>query len=140
MDNKNKIKIILISIIFGSMVIYLMFSSLKETTVYYHTVSEVLNKDIHGNPMGIRVSGVVKENSIKKVNESNEYNFSIVDNSTNRELKVFYKGIIPDNFKSGSPVVVEGKMDYQKNIFYATTILLKCPSKYEKKVLKEEGK
>ncbi len=137
MDNSQKIKIVLISIIFGALVIYMMFSSLKETTVYYHTVSEVLNKQIHGNPDGIRVSGVVKEGSIKKVNDSNLYLFSILDNSTKKELKVKYKGIVPDNFKDNAPVVVEGKMDYDKNIFFANTILLKCPSKYEKKVEKK---
>ncbi len=137
MEKNQKIKIILISIIFGVLVIYMMFSSLKETTVYYHTVSEVLNKQIHGNPEGIRVSGVVKEHSIKKLNDTNKYSFSILDNSTNKELKVIYKGIVPDNFKDGAPVVVEGKMNYSKNIFYATTILLKCPSKYEKKVTKK---
>lgn len=45
------------------------------------------------------------------------------------ELKVVYKGSIPNNFESATSVVVTGK--YHEGIFHANTILTKCPSKYE---------
>jgi cytochrome c-type biogenesis protein CcmE len=39
---------------------------------------------------------------------------------------------VPDNFKEGMAVVVEGKLRPGEKVFDANTILLKCPSKYEK--------
>jgi cytochrome c-type biogenesis protein CcmE len=45
------------------------------------------------------------------------------------ELKVMYKGAIPNNFESSTSVVVTGK--YTNGVFRASDILTKCPSKYE---------
>jgi cytochrome c-type biogenesis protein CcmE len=52
----------------------------------------------------------------------------MVDNH-GTELKVVYKGAIPNNFESSTSVVVTGK--FQNGIFVASDILTKCPSKYE---------
>ena len=52
----------------------------------------------------------------------------MTDNS-GQELKVVYKGAIPNNFESATSVVVTGK--YHNGIFHASDILTKCPSKYE---------
>ena len=47
-----------------------------------------------------------------------------------RETVVVYTGLIPDTFKDGSEVVVEGT--YAPNAtFTAHTLFAKCPSKYE---------
>ena len=45
------------------------------------------------------------------------------------EMKVVYKGAIPNNFESATSVVVTGK--YRDGVFEAKDILTKCPSKYE---------
>ena len=46
-------------------------------------------------------------------------------------LPVTYQGTVPDAFKEGIEVVVEGK--YNNGTFWASNILTKCPSKYESK-------
>jgi cytochrome c-type biogenesis protein CcmE len=54
--------------------------------------------------------------------------FTIIDGS--KSLPVTYKGTVPDTFKPGIDVLIEGRLD-KDGIFRATTILTKCPSKYE---------
>ena len=45
-------------------------------------------------------------------------------------LDVDYRGVVPDSFKPGGEVIVEGK--YNKDgKFLATAIMPKCASKYE---------
>ena len=55
----------------------------------------------------------------------------IFEKSSDRTLPVTYQGIIPDTFKENAEVVVEGFYHPQKTVFRATTLLAKCPSKYE---------
>ena len=44
-------------------------------------------------------------------------------------LPVVYQGVVPDSFKVGSDVVVEGQLS-SDGIFQANTLMPKCPSKY----------
>lgn len=60
--------------------------------------------------------------------EKNIFSFYMSD-FNGEELKVVYKGAMPNNFESSTSVVVTGK--YQNGVFVATDILTKCPSKYE---------
>ena len=67
-----------------------------------------------------------KHYSIDKAN--NIFTFYMKDYN-GKEIKVVYKGAIPNNFESSTSVVVTGK--YQNGEFHASDILTKCPSKYE---------
>ena len=70
----------------------------------------------------------VREKNYDIDNEKKLFSFYIEDPQGN-ELKVIYKGTIPNNFESATSVVVTGK--YQNGYFVAKDILTKCPSKYE---------
>jgi cytochrome c-type biogenesis protein CcmE len=61
------------------------------------------------------------------VQQGSSLHFSLVDNT--RSLPVAYQGTVPDTFKPGNDVVVEGKLD-SSHIFEAKSILTKCASKY----------
>ena len=43
-----------------------------------------------------------------------------------------YSGAVPDTFKPGVEVIVEGGLDASGGVFNATTLMTKCPSKYQK--------
>jgi cytochrome c-type biogenesis protein CcmE len=45
---------------------------------------------------------------------------------------VEYRGAVPDTFKPGAEVIVEGRFNKQSGVFSASTLITKCPSKYEK--------
>ena len=55
--------------------------------------------------------------------------FTILDMGDNGiSLPVVYNGAVPDTFKVGNQVVVEGK--YTTGLFEAEAIIVKCGSKY----------
>ncbi|MDD5771851.1 MAG: cytochrome c maturation protein CcmE [bacterium] len=122
-------------LIAGSLVViaavgYLIFAGMKDTMVYYYTVSEVLSKGLTSNDKGMRVGGKVTQNSIKWDQDNLNLKFEMEDEKTHEKLNVEYHGTIPDTFKEGVTVIVEGKFSEQR-VFLARTLLAKCPSKYE---------
>ncbi|MCF8305901.1 MAG: cytochrome c maturation protein CcmE [Ignavibacteriales bacterium] len=70
----------------------------------------------------------VKEKRYVFDSERNTFSFYMSD-ETGKQMKVIYKGSIPNNFESCTSVVVTGK--YHNGVFQASDILTKCPSKYE---------
>lgn len=64
------------------------------------------------------------------VKDGLEMRFTILDMSDSEtSLPVIYSGAIPDTFKVGNQVVVEGKYT-AGGIFEAEAIIVKCGSKY----------
>jgi cytochrome c-type biogenesis protein CcmE len=70
----------------------------------------------------------VKEKKYTYDSENNLFQFYMVDEN-GEEMKVVYRGAMPNNFESATSVVVTGS--FQDNYFYAKEILTKCPSKYQ---------
>lgn len=123
-----------VKFIVGSLVIvlaigYLIYTGIRQTSVYYLTVSEVYAKGVSYQGEGMRVEGTVVAGSIQKDFGGLKAEFEITD-GTDKRLPVHYKGIIPDMFRDGIDVVVEGTLDTQR-VFQAHTLLTSCPSKYE---------
>ncbi len=116
----------------------LMVTGINESMVYYYTVSEVLAKsnDLKGD--GIRVSGHVAIGSIEKPGPT-QVEFTVIEKATGKTLRVAYAGEVPDTFKERAEVVVEGKYLPDQQIFAASTLLAKCPSKYESSDAEGEG-
>jgi cytochrome c-type biogenesis protein CcmE len=102
--------------------IALGYSAVDNYIVRYHTVSEVIAKPTIEN---IRVSGKLVGSPVIG---NNSYNFQITDG--NATLCVIYNGNLPSSFSIDSDVVVLGKMNDDKK-FQATTVITKCPSKFE---------
>ena len=103
---------------------YLGYTGFKGSTTYYYTISELLEQrsSIEDN---VRVTGEVASGSLER--ELGKLSFNISDGVNS--LPVVYNGVVPDAFKAGGNVVVEGQLD-SEGVFQAKTILTKCPSKY----------
>ncbi len=110
---------------------YLMFSGISESMVYYYTVSEIKGQSPNLVSKGIRVSGHVQPGSIQTSNNGRQADFLVYEKGTDASIPVTYRGLIPDTFKDNAEVVVEGSYDAGSGTFDATTLLAKCPSKYE---------
>ena len=95
--------------------------------VYYLTVPEFLS---HGgrDDGHFRVNGKVVAGTIERLPTGQDVSFTMAGDGA--ELRVAYHGIIPDTFVDGADVVVEGVLRDDET-FEATTLLAKCPSKYE---------
>ena len=95
---------------------------------YYVTVAEFNAK---GAPAShFRVNGKVAVGSIDRESSGRRVRFTIKDASGSATLPVDYTGIVPDTFVDNADVVVEGRRG-EDGVFVATTLLAKCPSKYE---------
>jgi cytochrome c-type biogenesis protein CcmE len=109
---------------------FLVYTGLTDNMVYYYHVDEFLSKAPSLSGEIIKVNGKVLEGSIQR--NRNEYGFVIHGSPANR-MNVQYQGAVPDTFKDGCDVVVEGKYDSRARVFHATNLLAKCPTKYEPK-------
>ncbi|MBU1099398.1 MAG: cytochrome c maturation protein CcmE [Bacteroidetes bacterium] len=115
--------------IFGGFIIVVFLGIMgylfTQTNIKYENdFSKIVN-----NEATVKATGAwVKEKNYFVDNEKHLFSFYMVDDS-GVELKVVYKGTIPNNFESSTSVVVTGK--FKNGIFQANEILTKCPSKYE---------
>lgn len=103
--------------------------SFQQNLVYYLTVSEYLDQQGDLPPQGFRVNGNVVPGSIVRDDIGMGVTFAITDGE--REMQVAYAKELPDTFKAGAEVVVEGRVS-PDGVFQASFLLAKCPSKYEK--------
>ena len=100
---------------------YLIFTASGASAEYYVTVSELRAHPTSGD---VRVAGVVQEDVQKS---GLHVNFTEKDGTAS--MPVDYTGTLPDIFKPGITVVVEGKMGAD-GVFRARTLLAKCPSRF----------
>jgi cytochrome c-type biogenesis protein CcmE len=125
---KRRLKIIVVSSIVLSIIGYLTYTGTRDTMAYYLTVSELLAKGPPGENVGLRVSGEVIPDSIQWNPKDLKLSFRIREGESS--LQVDYQGVVPDSFKPGREVIVEGKYTAE-GLFRAATIMPTCPSKYE---------
>ena len=126
----KKKKFLISGVILICALVYLLYLGFGSATVYYLTVSEILGAGDSIYAQSVRVNGKVVPGSINSDSINLDYSFAIADEGG--KLTIVYHGVMPDGFVEGADLVVQGKIK-SDHIFYATTILAKCPSKYEPK-------
>ena len=109
-------------------VVYVMITGMRDTMLYYYTVSEVTAQQdvLTGEPL--RVAGQVVAGSIDSDASGLLHRFVIEEGG--KTIPVVYNDIVPDTFQDNAEAVVEGILD-QHGTFQATFLMAKCPSKYE---------
>ncbi len=107
-------------------VTYLVWSAASGSAEYYRTISEVKSQPVGGD---VRVLGVVQDD-VQKLDGGQEVRFTAADSSA--RMTVDYRGTLPDIFKPGIQVVVEGRAGGD-GVFHARTLLAKCPSRFTAK-------
>jgi cytochrome c-type biogenesis protein CcmE len=109
----------------------LILFALRDQIVFFYSPTEIQTKAVAaGTP--IRLGGLVKTGSWVKAGESND--FVVTDGAT--ELTAHYNGILPDLFKEGQGVVVEGALT-PAGTFAATNVLAKHDENYMPKEVVE---
>jgi cytochrome c-type biogenesis protein CcmE len=146
MKNKHKrlyfVSLLLISFFAGCSILII---NLRDNLIYFYSPTEILmNKE--GLNKKSRIGGLVEDSSIKRklVSKDNkeveEINFRITDLDNTVDIK--YIGILPDLFKEGQGVIVEGFFMKDENIFNAKKVLAKHDENYVppeiKNLLKED--
>lgn len=127
--DKRKLRLVLVGAGILACVGFLLAVTLTSKTglVYYYTVSEFLALD-GPRDGGVRINGKVADGSIVRQKSGMDVRFSVTDGR--KLLPVEYHGVVPDTVVDGADVVVEGGLR-QDGTFVASSLLAKCPSKYE---------
>ena len=116
----------------------LMLNAFRDTIVFFNSPSDVAEKRIAAGTR-IRIGGLVKEGSLVRGDDL-KVRFEVTDG--NRDVRVAYRGVLPDLFREGQGVVAEGALD-GAGLFNADTILAKHDETYMPKevadALKKSG-
>ncbi len=107
--------------------LFFVLKALEERIVFFYSPSELLQKKSISKNL-IRVGGLVLKDSINYNSNGLEVTFFVTDKK--KKLKISYEGILPDLFREGQGVVVEGKIGIDKEIFYADKVLAKHDENY----------
>ena len=129
----QRLVLILITlVILGAAVLLILFNT-KKNIVFFYTPTELIEKKITSGDK-VRIGGYVKDSSLNKIS-LNQYEFKITDNENN--VSVFYQGILPDLFKEGQGIVIEGLIENQSTI-NALRVYAKHDENYMPASIKEE--
>lgn len=127
--SRSRVPKILIAVTLVSAALgYLIWSASRSNLVYYYEIEEA--RAAVQPDQQIRLSGDVVDGSIRRAGTDPAIAFEIEDAAKRSRVPVTYAGVVPDIFKPGIQVVVEGQFD-GAGTFEADRLTAKCPSKYQ---------
>ncbi|MBL1241518.1 MAG: cytochrome c maturation protein CcmE [OCS116 cluster bacterium] len=102
----------------------LILVAMEDGISFFKTPTEILTEKTDSQKR-LRIGGLVMDDTVK--HEGLLLKFIITDNQS--ELNVEYEGVVPDLFKEGQGVVLEGYLSQDK-IFLADSLLAKHDENY----------
>ena len=110
--------------------------ALEDTVTFFFTPSQAAERKIAPGQR-VRLGGLVAEKSLAKLPDGVTVEFKITD--TKATTTVRFKGVLPDLFREGQGVVVEGAFQPDGS-FVAATVLAKHDETYMPKEVVDEMK
>jgi len=108
----------------------LMLFALNQNIDLFYTPSEIANgKDGIKPKVGqrLRIGGMVVEGSVVRDDQTLDVSFDLTD--IGPEVKVVYRGILPDLFREGQGIVATGVLQ-EDNVIRADEVLAKHDEEY----------
>jgi cytochrome c-type biogenesis protein CcmE len=103
----------------------LVLFALRDNIVFFYTPSELAQKQLAPGAR-LRIGGLVKEGSVTRGDNRNVA-FAVTDRTS--DLRVSYTGLLPDLFREGQGVVVDGTLG-PDGAFRADSVLAKHDERY----------
>jgi cytochrome c-type biogenesis protein CcmE len=103
----------------------LMYTSFAAGTPQ-RTPSQVLAS---GSAQDVKLGGKVVDGSVKR--EGDRLTFDVRDPKGPETITVTYAGTVPDPFREGREVSVDGKLQNGTFVAERDSLVTKCPSKFE---------
>jgi cytochrome c-type biogenesis protein CcmE len=76
-----------------------------------------------------KLTGKVVDGSVKRQGE--DLSFAVRDRDGSASVPVTYSGVVPDPFREGREVIVDGKLEGGTFVAQRDSLVTKCPSKFE---------
>lgn len=112
---------------------YLFIAGFQQSQATHMTVSSLVERarlaDL--SEQRIQLGGEVVSGSIQWDEFHHRPTFTATEGGAQVKVEYIGNAILPDTFKDGSPVVLEGHYVAASGLFKAEMIMAKCPSKYE---------
>jgi cytochrome c-type biogenesis protein CcmE len=103
----------------------LVLSAFSDNLVFFYSPSDLKTKHV-AEGRRLRIGGLVEKASIEREADGKTYHFRVTDGSNS--VPVTYTGILPDLFREGQGVVIEGMVS--GGGVTADTVLAKHDEKY----------
>lgn len=152
-SSNGRLKFLIGGLLIVAAIVYLIVSSTRASAQYFMTIDELAEKGGSVAGRDLRVSGAVIGDSIQYDPETLNLQFVVahipgdnneieaggglatvlheaVEDPQRSRMTVIYNGPMPDLLQNEAQAIMTGKIG-DDGIFYATELLLKCPTKYE---------
>lgn len=157
----GRMKFLIGGLLIIAAVVYLIVSSTQASAQYFLTIHELNEKGASVMGRDLRLSGAVVGDSIQYDANTLTLSFIVADipgdnkaieaqgglaevlhqaviDPSRPRVKVVYEGVKPDLLRDEAQAIMTGKMG-EDDVFYATELLLKCPTKYEEAIPEQTG-
>lgn len=104
----------------------LALRALDDTLVFFYSPSDVAERGIEPG-QAVRLGGLVEEGSVARAGDGLEVRFTVTDGANG--VAVAYRGLLPDLFREGQGVVVQGSFA-RGGRFEATEVLARHDENY----------
>ncbi len=104
----------------------LLMSAFKQNLVFFYTPTQIQAGEAPHN-RSFRMGGMVEQGSLQRQPDGVTVAFTVSDKVKN--IRVQYRGILPDLFREGKGVVAQGKMG-EGMLFLADEVLAKHDENY----------
>ena len=109
-----------------SVAIGLTLYALSQNIDLFYTPTQVAQGEV-ASGQRIRIGGMVREGSVVSADDSLAVEFVATDYM--HDVPIFHEGILPDLFREGQGIVVEGSLD-TAGVFQASRVLAKHDENY----------
>ena len=109
-----------------SLAVGLTLSALNDNLVFFYGPSDLYAQHVAPGRL-VRIGGLVAAGSVKHEADGSTLDFTVTDGR--KSVPVTYRGTVPDLFREGQGVVVEGRLT-SGGSFKATTLLAKHDERY----------
>jgi cytochrome c-type biogenesis protein CcmE len=104
----------------------LILSAIGDSLVFFYSPTELQTKVLPAGQL-VRIGGLVEAGSVKHSDDGGSVSFRVTD--LKQAVAVSYTGLLPDLFREGQGVVVQGKLG-PDGVFQAREVLAKHDEKY----------
>jgi cytochrome c-type biogenesis protein CcmE len=122
----RRLYLIVVSLVLLGAAAALVLNALSDKIVFFFSPSEITEHPPSAGKI-VRLGGLVESGSVHKLDNVGTVSFTVTD--LKKSVNVNYRGILPDLFREGQGVVVQGSFN-DTGQFVAVDVLAKHDEKY----------
>lgn len=125
--SKKAVRAVISAVVLVTALVAVMYTTVSSGAQYYKHVDEVMTDPSAWYGKNMQLHGFVVDKSIQQRPDTLDYRFKL--KTGDHSVLATYSGVVPDTFKDGAEVVLDGRLGPEG--FKAHKMTAKCPSKYE---------